>query len=409
MKSIFKNFWPFAVTIAIFAIVLGCFLIKHDKVAGHLLINQHHSFFGDVFFKYMTRIGDGFTAIIVIITLLCWRWEYGLLALIAFGFTAGITQGLKYFVFEDAKRPFLEMWTHFHSGPGHTIDGVVMKVANSFPSGHTTSAMSIFCILALIIKKNWASFTFAILAILASISRMYLSQHFAEDVFAGTLIGTLGTILIYMLFAEKLKKKFIKYPSYAKRAFDIISSSIVLLLGAPFFIIISILIATTSKGGIFFQQKRVGKGNKEFGLYKFRTMKPGSEKLGQITVGGKDPRITKIGYFLRKFKLDEFPQLINVLKGEMSIVGPRPEVKKYVDLYTEQQLHVLTVNPGLTDFASIEYMDENVLLGKSENPDQTYINKIMPAKLNLNLKYIDQQSFKLDMQLIFRTIGKLFR
>ena len=138
-------------------------------------------------------------------------------------------------------------------------------------------------------------------------------------------------------------------------------------------------------------------------------MKPDSEKLGQITVGGKDPRITKIGFILRKFKLDEFPQLINILKGDMSIVGPRPEVRKYVNLYTPEQQKVLSVRPGLTDFASIEYIDENVLLGKSDNPEQTYIQEIMPSKLKLNLKYIDQQSFMLDIKLIFRTIGKIFR
>jgi lipopolysaccharide/colanic/teichoic acid biosynthesis glycosyltransferase len=409
MKSLLKSFWPFAITIVIFVIALGYFLSQYDKIEGHLLVNQFHNSFLDIFFKYMTHVGDGTTAVLVIILLLCWRLEYGIIALIAFGFTAGITQGLKQFVFENSNRPLLEMWDYYQHGNAHIVEGVNLKGSNSFPSGHTTSAMSVFCILALIFKRNWASFTFAVLAILASTSRMYLSQHFAEDVFAGTLIGTFGTILIYLLFAEKLKDRFAKYPSYAKRAFDITSSSFVLLIGAPFFIIIAILIAVTSKGGIFFQQKRIGKGNKEFGLYKFRTMKPDSEKLGQITVGGKDSRITKIGYFIRKFKLDEFPQLLNVLKGEMSIVGPRPEVKKYVDLYTEQQLKVLSVNPGLTDFASIEYMDENVLLGKSENPDQTYIQEIMPAKLNLNLKYIEKQSFKLDMQLIFQTIGKLFR
>ncbi len=375
-----------------------------------MYINQFHTGFADAIFPYITHIGDGLTAVLIIILLLVWRLEYGLLALIAFAFTAGITHGLKFFVYEGTWRPMHELWDFFKDGRGHLVlEESEMRIVNSFPSGHTTSAMSIFCILSLIIKNKWASFSFAILAILASFSRIYLSQHFIEDVFAGTLIGTLGTILIYLLFSEKLKSKFAKYPSYAKRAFDIISSSIVLLLGAPFFIIISILIATTSKGGVFFQQKRVGKGNKEFGLYKFRTMKPDSEKLGQITVGGKDPRITKIGYFLRKFKLDEFPQLLNVLKGEMSIVGPRPEVKKYVDLYNEEQLKVLSVSPGLTDFASIEYMDENVLLGQSANPDKTYIEEIMPAKLKLNLKYIEQQSFKLDIQLIFRTIGKLFR
>ena len=137
-------------------------------------------------------------------------------------------------------------------------------------------------------------------------------------------------------------------------------------------------------------------------------MKPESEASGQITIGGRDPRITKIGFILRKFKLDEFPQLINILKGDMSVVGPRPEVKKYVDLYNEDQLKVLTVSPGLTDYASIQYMDENELLGKSDNPEKTYINEIMPAKLALNLKYLEERSFSLDMKLVFQTFFGIF-
>lgn len=193
-----------------------------------------------------------------------------------------------------------------------------------------------------------------------------------------------------------------------KRFFDFSASLIGIILLSPFFLILSLLVLT-SRGGVFFAQTRVGKGNRDFRLYKFRTMRPNSESKGQITVGGRDPRITRVGYFLRKFKLDELPQLINILKGDMSIVGPRPEVRRYVDLYNEEQLNVLTVRPGLTDFASIEYMDENVLLGQSNNPDKTYVEEIMPAKLELNLKYIREQSFGLDIKLIFRTIGKLFR
>ena len=194
-----------------------------------------------------------------------------------------------------------------------------------------------------------------------------------------------------------------------KRFFDITSSLIVLTIGLPFFIIISLLIALDSKGGIFFIQKRVGRNNVDFGLFKFRTMRPESEKAGQITVGGKDPRITKIGYLLRKFKLDEFPQLLNVIRGQMSIIGPRPEVRRYVDMYSKEQLKVLSVRPGLSDFASIEYMNENELLGKSDNPEKTYIEEIMPAKLQLNLKYIEQKSFSTDIKLIFKTIGKLLK
>jgi lipopolysaccharide/colanic/teichoic acid biosynthesis glycosyltransferase len=194
-----------------------------------------------------------------------------------------------------------------------------------------------------------------------------------------------------------------------KRIFDIISSLVVLTMGLPFFILIAFLIGIDSKGGVFFIQQRVGKNNRNFGLFKFRTMRSNSEKAGQITVGGKDPRITKIGYFLRKFKLDEFPQLLNVIQGDMSIIGPRPEVRRYVDMYSKEQLKVLSVRPGLSDFASIEYINENELLGKSGNPEKTYIEEIMPAKLQLNLKYIEQKSFGTDIKLIFKTIGKILK
>ena len=194
-----------------------------------------------------------------------------------------------------------------------------------------------------------------------------------------------------------------------KRFFDIISSLVVLTMGLPFFILIAFLIGIDSKGGVFFIQQRVGKNNRNFGLFKFRTMRSDSEKAGQITVGGKDPRITKIGYLLRKFKLDEFPQLLNVIKGDMSIIGPRPEVRRYVDMYSKEQLKVLSVRPGLSDFASIEYINENELLGKSDNPEKTYIEEIMPAKLQLNRKYIEQKTFGTDIKLIFKTIRKILK
>jgi lipopolysaccharide/colanic/teichoic acid biosynthesis glycosyltransferase len=192
-----------------------------------------------------------------------------------------------------------------------------------------------------------------------------------------------------------------------KRVFDILASIVVLLLGLPFFLVISLLILSTSKGGIFFRQKRVGRNGIDFWLYKFRTMKPGSDKKGLITVGGKDARITTIGYFLRKFKLDEFPQLINVIKGDMSIVGPRPEVRKYVEMYTEEQTKVLSVRPGLTDLASIRYINENELLGNSNDPEKTYVEEIMPAKLQLNLIYINEQNFWYDLRLILQTLSKI--
>lgn len=193
-----------------------------------------------------------------------------------------------------------------------------------------------------------------------------------------------------------------------KRLFDILFSFIGLVILIPFFIIVGLIIILDSKGGIFYQQIRVGKNGKDFGLYKFRTMKPDSDKKGLLTVGGRDPRITSIGYYLRKYKLDELPQLINVLIGDMSLVGPRPEVRKYVDLYNQEQLRVLEVRPGVTDFASVQYFNENELLGKSENPEETYINEIMPAKLNLNLKYINEHNVLTDVKIILKTIGKIF-
>lgn len=194
-----------------------------------------------------------------------------------------------------------------------------------------------------------------------------------------------------------------------KRLFDIFFSFIGLLFLLPFFIVIAFLILIDSRGGIFYQQIRVGKNGKDFGLYKFRTMKPDSDKKGLLTVGGRDPRITSIGYYLRKYKLDELPQLINVFMGEMSLVGPRPEVRKYVDLYNEEQQRVLLVQPGITDFASIEYFNENELLGKSDNPEETYINEVMPNKLKLNLKYINEFSIATDFKIIFKTIGKIVK
>lgn len=188
-----------------------------------------------------------------------------------------------------------------------------------------------------------------------------------------------------------------------KRLLDILSSSIVLLVLLPVWIVIALLIAMESKGGVFYKQVRVGKDNKDFFLYKFRTMRVGSDKKGLLTVGERDSRITRVGYFLRKYKIDEFPQLLNVIKGDMSIVGPRPEVRKYVDLYTPEQMKVLSVRPGLTDLASIKYVHENEVLAASDNPEQTYIDEVMPAKLDLNLQYIATQSLMGDIRLIFNT------
>jgi len=194
----------------------------------------------------------------------------------------------------------------------------------------------------------------------------------------------------------------------AKRIFDVLSSLIALVIFSPIFIFISVWILLDSRGGIFYKQIRVGKNGKEFGLLKLRSMRPNSDKSGQLTIGN-DARVTKVGRFIRRFKLDEVPQLINILKGEMSVVGPRPEVPKYVKMYSEAQQKVLTVLPGLTDYASIEYLDEQKVLGAADDPEVTYIEEVMPAKLNLNLKYIADQSFWLDIKLIFRTIGKIIK
>lgn len=188
-----------------------------------------------------------------------------------------------------------------------------------------------------------------------------------------------------------------------KRLLDILSSSVVLLVLLPVWLVIALLIVTESKGGVFYKQVRVGKDNRDFFLYKFRTMRVGSDQKGLLTVGERDNRITRVGYFLRKYKIDEFPQLLNVIKGDMSIVGPRPEVRKYVELYTPEQMKVLSVRPGLTDLASIKYVHENEVLAASDNPEKTYIDEVMPAKLDLNLQYIANQSLMGDIRLIFNT------
>ena len=182
------------------------------------------------------------------------------------------------------------------------------------------------------------------------------------------------------------------------RFFDVLFSAFGLLVLSPVFLVVSLCIVVDSRGGVFYRQTRVGKDGRDFRLYKFRSMRSGSDKRGLITVGARDARITKVGYFLRKYKLDELPQLINVLKGEMSLVGPRPEVRKYVEMYTEEQRRVLSVRPGITDYASIEYVDENRILGEAENPDKAYVEVVMPDKIRLNMRYIDH-----------RTVGEYFR
>lgn len=192
-----------------------------------------------------------------------------------------------------------------------------------------------------------------------------------------------------------------------KRSFDIIFSLIGILILSPFFLLFAILVVINSGFPVFYRQQRVGKNGSDFSLLKFRTMKAGSEKNGLLTVGEKDPRITGIGYFLRKYKIDELPQLFNVFVGDMSLVGPRPEVRKYVEMYSAEQKIVLSVKPGITDYASIVYSNENELLSRSEDPEQDYIGKVMPSKLKLNLKYIQEKSLGTDLKIILKTIGKI--
>ena len=193
-----------------------------------------------------------------------------------------------------------------------------------------------------------------------------------------------------------------------KRIFDIISSLFGLILLSPFMIIIAILIKLDSKGPIFFKQVRVTKNGREFKIFKYRTMRVGSDKYSQITVG-KDSRVTKVGDFLRKYKLDEIPQLINVLIGDMSLVGPRPEVPKYVALYTEEQREILKVRAGITDYASIEFSNENDILANETDPEKAYIEKIMPRKIELNKKYLSEISVMTDIKIILLTIKKILK
>lgn len=193
------------------------------------------------------------------------------------------------------------------------------------------------------------------------------------------------------------------------RFFDFILSLVGLVVLAPIFIVLAIWIKIDSKGPVFYRQVRVGQNSIDFGLFKFRSMVVDADKKGLITVGGRDPRITRSGYFIRKYKLDELPQLINVLVGDMSLVGPRPEVRKYVDLYTDEQQKVLSVKPGITDYASIEYMDENEILGKSSDPEKIYIEEIMPEKIKYNMKYINNKNLFEYFKIILLTVLKIVR
>ena len=188
-----------------------------------------------------------------------------------------------------------------------------------------------------------------------------------------------------------------------KRLFDIVASGLGLIVLSPLFPVIAIWIKLDSKGPIFYRQVRVGRYNRDFRIFKFRSMRVGSDKGSLVTIGGQNERITRAGCFIRKYKLDELPQLINVFVGDMSLVGPRPEVRHYVNFWTPEQMHVLDVRPGITDPASIKFLNENELLEKAEDPEKYYIEVIMQEKIKLYLQYVEKQSFLYDIALIFKT------
>ncbi|MBL0097278.1 MAG: sugar transferase [Bacteroidetes bacterium] len=192
-----------------------------------------------------------------------------------------------------------------------------------------------------------------------------------------------------------------------KRLLDLTISSIVTIFVSPLLLLLALIIKVDSTGPVFYLQERIGKNRVPFRIFKFRTMYVNADKQGLLTVGERDARITRVGVLLRKYKLDELPQLFNVMGGNMSLVGPRPEVRKYVDLYSEDQLKVLNVKPGITDYASIEYANENQLLGNVSNPENVYVTEIMPAKLLLNLKYIEEQSLMTDLMILLKTVRKI--
>lgn len=194
-----------------------------------------------------------------------------------------------------------------------------------------------------------------------------------------------------------------------KRFFDIVASGFGLVVLSPIMLLVALWIKLDSKGPVFYRQVRVGYKNRDFRIFKFRSMRIGSDKGSLLTIGGRDPRVTRSGYWIRKFKIDELPQLINVFVGDMSLVGPRPEVRHYVDYWTSEQMRVLTVRPGITDPASIKFRNENELMEMAKNPDDYYINVIMQEKIKLYLEYVDDAGFWYDIGLIFKTFLVIVR
>ena len=195
----------------------------------------------------------------------------------------------------------------------------------------------------------------------------------------------------------------------SKRLFDVLAAVAGLLVLSPLFALVALAIKLTSSGPVYFRQERVGRDFQPFRIYKFRTMVVDAPKLGGQITAGRDPRITSIGHLLRKTKLDELPQLLNVLSGEMSLVGPRPEVPKYVEMFRPQFAEVLSVRPGITDLASVKYRDENEILGQADDPEAAYVNQVLPDKLALATEYVRRASFWFDVRLIFATFWKVLR
>lgn len=204
-----------------------------------------------------------------------------------------------------------------------------------------------------------------------------------------------------------LKKKRVSLA--LKRAMDIVLSAVGIAVLSPVLLLIALAIVIDSRGGVFYRQVRVGRNGREFRIFKFRTMVSDADKRGLLITVGADSRITRVGKILRKTKLDELAQLFNVLKGDMSFVGPRPEVPRYVAMYTPAQRNVLLVRPGITDYASVAYRDENDLLAGADDPERVYIEEIMPAKLELNRQYLSQIGVLTDLKLIFSTVIAVVR
>jgi lipopolysaccharide/colanic/teichoic acid biosynthesis glycosyltransferase len=194
-----------------------------------------------------------------------------------------------------------------------------------------------------------------------------------------------------------------------KRTFDVLFALVALIALLPFGVLIAAWIWSNDGLPIFFRQERVGLNGRLFRVWKFRSMYKGAERKGQLTVSGQDPRITKSGAFIRKYKIDELPQLLNVLVGDMSLVGPRPEVARYVKLYTPKQCRVLSVRPGLTDHASLEFINENDLLAEAADPERFYIEEILPKKLDLQLGYVTSRSFGGDLKIMWNTVVRIMR